>query len=60
MLIYNVWSNDPYNPEILATFTNKPAATEYAERHNGTVLMDVAFNSVYEAETFANIEAIKD
>ena len=52
MIIYTVWTKDKYEPEILAIFTNEPAATEYAKRHNGRVFEDVAFATADEAETF--------
>ena len=44
MTIYTVWTRDPYEPEMLAIFTNEPAATEYAERHNARVFRDMAFH----------------
>jgi hypothetical protein len=56
MIIYTVWTKDIYEPEMLAIFTNEPAATEYAERNNGRVFKDVAFTTADEAEAFEGFE----
>lgn len=56
MTIYTVWTRDPYEPEMLAIFTNEPAAIEYAERHNGKVFKDVAFNTADEADAFEGFD----
>ena len=56
MIIYTVWTKDYYEPEMLAIFTNEPAANEYAERNNGRVFKDIAFTTADEAEAFEGFE----
>lgn len=56
MIVYTVWTKDIYEPEMLAIFTNEPAATEYAERYNGRVFKDVAFTTADEADAFEGFE----
>ena len=56
MTIYTVWTKDTYEPDLLAIFTNEPAATEYAERNDGRVFKDVAFTTADEAEAFEGFD----
>ena len=48
--IYTVWTNSEYEPDLLALFTNETAAQEYAERNDGRVYKDTAFDTATAAE----------
>lgn len=48
--IYTVWTKDPYEPDLLALFTNDEAAQDYAKKHNGKVFADEAYDSLKEQE----------
>lgn len=46
--IYTVWTKNNYNSELLAMFTSYGAALEYADKHNGQVCTDEAYDSIQE------------
>lgn len=48
--LYTVWTKDNHNPELLAMFTSYGAALEYADKHNGQVYTDEAYDSVQEQQ----------
>jgi hypothetical protein len=56
MIIYTVWTRDPYEPELLAIFTNEAEANTYAERNRGKVLRDIAFTTADEADAFEGFD----
>jgi hypothetical protein len=49
--IYTVWTKNAHDPELLAMFTNDEAAQEYADKHNGLVFTDEAYETVKEQES---------
>jgi hypothetical protein len=52
MTIYEVWTRDEFEPDLLALFTNEAEARIYAERNNGRVLQGIAFTTADEADAY--------
>ena len=50
MTIYAVWTNEEYEPSLLALFTNETAANEYAARNYGMVWTETVYTTAAEAE----------